>query len=298
MFMTADAFIASMKAALTKAPHRTAQLLDTFQQHGLPRTLPPSPVITRWGTWLEAGHFHFQHIDAELAWIAAAENNSAAVDKLKRLRSKSEFREQLQKISSICPTITSTMKTMEKHGLPASDVWLHRKTVQGALEENFDPVPQKLNLYMTKKYPAKDFWREVQYFDPRKADQFVSVSIESIPPSLAVFCTEEVTQAELIKYREIRNSYKYDSTFCPFKFWKSYAREMPGLSAVALKALSIPPSSADVERSFSSYKRIVTPLRSSVTEENVAFHLQLAFNQRISTDAAEEDVEEDEDEEF
>ena len=293
----ADSYIASMKAALTKAPARRNELLDKFEAHGLQRKLPPVPVITRWGTWLEAGNFHFQHLNAELEFIESIENDSAAVDNLKDLGKEENLKLQLQKIAEICPTITTAIKTLEQNSLPASDVWLTLKTVQGALEEVFDSPPQKLNLYMYSNHPSKTSWEGVQYFDPRKASQFVG-GTETIPASLSFVCPREVTEVELRKYKEIRNAEVFDRSFCPYKFWQKYSREMPYLSSAALKALCFPPSSAEVERSFSAMKRILTPQRTSLTEENLAFHLQLAFNQRIQADDDREDETEDSDKDF
>ena len=270
IFKTANSSVASMKAALTKAPQRRAELLDEFERHGFTRKLPPTPVITRWGTWLEAVQFHFQHLDAEFAWIEAIENESEAVAKLKVLQDYKDLRKQLQKVSDICPTITTAIQTLQKNGLPASDVWLTLKTVQGVLEEVSDFAPGKLDLYMSKKHPARAFWNEVQYSDPRKASQFVG-STETVPKSLSLVCNGHIPQAKLLKYKNIRAAVTFDSFFCPFRFSKTYAWEMLSLSSAALKGLSFPSSSAQVKRSFSSLTRILTPLRTSLTEENLAF---------------------------
>ena len=280
----ADAYIAAVKSALVKAPLRRAELLDTFEQHGFARALPPVPVITRWGTWLEAGSFHYSHLEAEFAWIDGTETDSTAVKKLQELSKMEEVKQELQKISEICPVITSTIKALQQNSLPSSDVWLLLHTVQGALEEAFESPPGKLKLYTTSKHPALEFWNNVQYLDPRKASLFVEENSESIPGSISCMLSTEIPQLELIKYKEIRRTASFDKNFCPFKFWQSFSREMPLLSSAALMALSIPSSSAEVERSFSSLKRILTPLRSSLTEENLAVHLQLAFNKGVITE--------------
>jgi hypothetical protein len=48
-------------------------------------------------------------------------------------------------------------------------------------------------------------------------------------------------------------------------------------------ALSVPASSASVERSFSVLKRVFSALRCSLTEENLETHLKIAFNKKSST---------------
>jgi hypothetical protein len=55
---------------------------------------------------------------------------------------------------------------------------------------------------------------------------------------------------------------------------------MPILSSLALQALSIFPSSAEVERSFSYLKKRSSPQRTSFTEENLGIHLKIVFNRK------------------
>ncbi|CAL8112038.1 unnamed protein product [Orchesella dallaii] len=77
---------------LIKAPSRREELLDRVEANGFSRTLPPVPVITRWCTWLEAGSFHHQHLQAETYFIKETQDNSAIIHKLKKLCGKEDLK--------------------------------------------------------------------------------------------------------------------------------------------------------------------------------------------------------------
>lgn len=276
----ADAYISSIKSVLVKAPSRREELLDVMEAKGFTRTLPPVPVITRWCTWLEAGSFHYQHLSAETEWIEETLDNSAIMHKLKKMCCKDDLKEQLYKIHQVCPGISSSIKILEKRDLPASDVWLLLQTVLDLTNEVLGQESEKLNAYMEGRHPAITFWNDVQYFDPRKANQFVgSNGMEKLPPSLLRIAKNPIDIQEIRKYKTLRDSQNYCNQFCPFSFWKKFSREMPELSELALIALSIPASSSEVERSFSLLRRILTAQRSRFTEENLGIHLRMCFNQ-------------------
>jgi hypothetical protein len=286
----ADKYISCVKSALIKAPARRGELLETLQAHTRPLRLPPVPVITRWCTWLQAGEYHFNNFEAEIDWITKTEDNSAAVKTLKKICNKSKVKIELNKIQQLCQSLSSTIRAFEKNGLPARDVWLLRKTVEGVIEEVMGQKSPKLFLYMSGKQPALEFWKDVQYLDPRKVQEQGS---ENLPESLTKFSVLKVNAEEVVKYKIIRQTLKYGPEFCPFEFWRTYGREMPVLSKLSLAALSIPASTSEVERSFSALKRTLTPQRSSLTEENLGNHLRLTFNENQKKECSPTDESED-----
>jgi hypothetical protein len=287
----ADDYIACLKSALVKAPSRREELLDAFEQAGKKRVLPPVPVITRWATWLEAGKFHADNFDAEVQWILKTEDNSAAVKKLKKLVKKEKLRAQLVQVADVCPGISSAIKMLECRSTLASDVWLQLQSVLGLTSEIFGCESEKLTAYLQGRHPSVQFWEEVQFCDPRKLRD--SDVCPEIPSSLPKLCYEQVGIEERVAYNQIRKTTTYDENFCPAKFWKTFSRELPKLSKLCLTALSIPSSSADVERSFSTLRRILTPQRSCMVEANLSTHLRIIYNARkdCSRDQMEDDAE-------
>ena len=73
------------------------------------------------------------------------------------------------------------------------------------------------------------------------------------------------TGKEKIQYRRFRLK----------GFWDDMASKAPTLTAVALHALYISPSSADVERTISRKERMVGLLRQKLTQVNVTALLML-----------------------
>ena len=58
MYDDVNDLISSVKAIFKKVPRRIALY---HEKCSLP--LPPNPVVTRWGTWLEAVSFYANHFD-------------------------------------------------------------------------------------------------------------------------------------------------------------------------------------------------------------------------------------------
>lgn len=58
-FDEVDAFIANMKKAFLKCPQRTA----TFREVAPNLPTVPAPVLTRWGTWLQAVEYYVENFN-------------------------------------------------------------------------------------------------------------------------------------------------------------------------------------------------------------------------------------------
>ena len=73
MYDDVNDFIASVKAIFKKAPRRIA-----FYHEKCRLPLPPNPIITRWGTWLEAVSFYANHFE-EIKHVIEALDPSEAL---------------------------------------------------------------------------------------------------------------------------------------------------------------------------------------------------------------------------
>jgi hypothetical protein len=273
--VTADKFIGSLKSSLVKSPFRRNELLENLKQYGTDHKLPPTPVITRWTTWLHTGYFHFRNLAALKVWIEATEDDSLAVQQLKTLVLDPTLEKELSVLATVFPTLSSAIKTLEGNTVLASEVWLHLNTVRCLLEENDVPCT-KLTAYLTWKQPALSFWKDIRFLDHR---QVIFEAGSKLPEALRKMSKVEIDPGELVAYRLlVQEENKNQEKKSPTEFWKNYTAQLPQLSKLATKLLFVPCSSADVERSFSTLKRIYTPLRSSLTDENLSINLRLAFN--------------------
>lgn len=60
IFPGVDKLVAKTKAVFVKAPYR----VKTFREMQPDIPLPPKPVLTRWGTWLDACRYYYEHFDS------------------------------------------------------------------------------------------------------------------------------------------------------------------------------------------------------------------------------------------
>jgi len=82
-------------------------------------------------------------------------------------------------------------------------------------------------------------------------------AVATVDDEYARYCAEDVV-----------NSHYYRSR--PIDWWKTNANRYPRLSLMAVDMLTIPSSSAESERTFSSAGRMMVPLRSRLRREIVA----------------------------
>ncbi len=272
-----DRFIAQVKSSLVKAPSRRQELFDMLEMNNFDARLPPTPVLTRWTTWLETGSYHFQNYVALKQWIENTDPDSMAVRELKELIQNEQVYENLRKIHTVFPGLSQAIKTLQGMSLPASDVYTMIANVRELIENQLGVGSAKLEKYWRGKneHPAMEFWRCVQILDPRK---FILNPVRELPPSLRKFSAQPVPDLEFVHYRSLCSQIGGEADFTATKFWILNQREMPVFSKLALSALSVPPTSAEVERSFSTAKRLMRPERNRLTEENFGLHLRLIFN--------------------
>ena len=270
-FKYADKFVAQMKQSLSKCPGRRERFSELLLKKGIKR-LPPKPVITRWGTWLTAAKYYFDNYYVTVEWIESEdESESMAIKSLKKLTKKNVFT-QLKTISMVSEGICNQILKLESDKGDGSLVWINLKTISQLLSEaGFDRT--KLDVYTSGKHPAFKFWKQLANLNPSlvniedlSADSFSEISfLAEIPISLEEICA----------YKKIIET---DNVCRSSTFWKKHEDKMPIMSQMAQKALSVPSSSASVERSFSTLSWILNPLRSSLTEDNLGVHLRMAFN--------------------
>jgi hypothetical protein len=281
----ADLLISNVKHALVKAPNRREELMMALEKNGLPKKLPPTPVITRWATWFECGSHLYDNFNGFSDWIQMTKPDSKAVKALKDLVNKDELGTQLNVVNQLCNGVLTTIRSLESNTIIASDVWILLQTIDRSIEEVIGTPSQKLRKYIEKEHPARTFWFEVQFCDPRKIHKFFDdCDIWTLPTSLKIFSESPVPPIELTQLKEIIRGFIFPANFNVVEFWNQNARELPTLSVVCLRALSVPPSSAEVERSFSSLKRLLTSTRLSFLEENFDCHLRLQYNRPVDTE--------------
>ena len=112
MFKEVNDLISAVKKVFSKAP----SCIKIWKEHcGF---LPPDPVLTRWGTWIEAALFYASHFDVVKTILAELDpREAAAIEKGQSLMESDELQRDLAFISSNLAFLPSYLKQPEEPGL-------------------------------------------------------------------------------------------------------------------------------------------------------------------------------------
>lgn len=117
-FVAVNDLIASCKAVFVKAPSRKA----AFREMAPNVTMPPSPCITRWTSWLKAAIYYCENFEAVSNVINTFNDDDAeAICKAKELFGSAEIKTDLAFIKNNFSAIISATVKFEGQGLELSD---------------------------------------------------------------------------------------------------------------------------------------------------------------------------------
>ena len=246
--------------------------------------MPPSPVVTRWNTWFAAVEYHAKnHIDhyasfveKEIEHCTTLQLRKAAEllhgDKLAMLRVELEF------VAVHCEYLVSTLTSLETHCFMAVHVynkmtdllsWLQSPQIPYAPSNCQDATQNavdKLADYVTgDKQPAIKLFQSVRVFDPRQLPLLSKTFHDhsQVVPGLMAAAEEWQT------YLDVAERETIDENISLSAFWIAVWDRLPRLSALIKAYISLPVSSADVERSFSKHESMLSPLRCALSQQSL-----------------------------
>jgi hypothetical protein len=141
------------------------------------------------------------------------------------------------------------------------------------------------------KHRSWNFFKTAQLFDPYHIISFgfpkdlapVLATIPFAPTAPDVLLQ---LKAEIVKYQAWVKSDGLPvnpNDFDVFSFWLHQTNRLPNLRKLALRVLSIPVSSADAERSFSTYNYILNHRRTNMSNASARTQVLIAANNNIKT---------------
>nr|XP_022900891.1 uncharacterized protein LOC111413976 [Onthophagus taurus] len=215
-----NTLIKNGKQIFMKAPLRVQLFKETLPD--IP--LPPAPVLTRWGTWLDAAMYyadHFKEFQGIILEFQSTESKS--IEECQRVLKIPELAQQLAFIKSHFKFVSQCIQFLEKQQLP---------------------LVESVNI-------IKNF----------------EAAANSVPGSIGQIVKEKVIQT-LSKNEGFQTLYKISTILngaehCDFEIDP----------AIIPKFKYAPITSVDVERSFSTYKNILTDRRHNFSMENLEKHL-------------------------
>ncbi|KAL4105015.1 hypothetical protein QTP88_020290 [Uroleucon formosanum] len=109
-FSKVDKLIAEVKKIFLKAPSRVEKLKEMYPN----LSLPPEPIITRWGTWLNAVKYYCENFEKIKDVVSTLDSTSAvSIQKAKHLLNIDDIKNNLIYISVNFGFLEDTIKQLE-----------------------------------------------------------------------------------------------------------------------------------------------------------------------------------------
>lgn len=145
-YKTVNSLISNMKKLFIKAPLRVQRYKENFPN----LLLPPEPVITRWGTWINAAVFYADNFQDLKKFIADFDADCAAIVECKKLFLDKQLAVHLSFIKSHFSCFVPVIKNLQTIGLPLTES-LH---MVEELQENCKAVPSETGKIIAQKFSS------------------------------------------------------------------------------------------------------------------------------------------------
>jgi hypothetical protein len=206
--------------------------VEKFKQEAPSLSLPPKPVLTRWGTWLDAAMYYCENYSTIEKIVSELDRNEASSVKFVKELFYSDLSGKLAYIKSNFVVVSKTIACLEAVGVETNDALDIVKGTERAVEQSRDKVAENV----------KNKFKKVL---ERNCGFSVICKINGI------LCENGATLCE----------------------------EDPALDSKDVTLFKYAPlTSRDVQRSFSTYKKILRDNRRSFSFENLKMHLVIHCN--------------------
>ena len=119
-YPVSNSFINYVKKIFKKAPTRIQLFKNTYPN----LALPPSPVTTRWGTWLSAAEYYAKHLNSVVEVLKKlSSEDSEAIRSAQEIinKQKTQLVEELTKISLNYTIFIRVLAALQTKGAPLAD---------------------------------------------------------------------------------------------------------------------------------------------------------------------------------
>lgn len=209
VFAPVNKIISSGKKIFLKAPVRVAVYKEMCPD--LP--LPPEPILTRWGTWLNAALFYAQNLDAIKKVINTLDSDdSAAVFVAKEMLSDSSLQKNLTMIETHFSWLPLCITKLESSNLSLNEAIEEINTV----EKNVDAIPGAIEGVKEKfKYILN---KNSGFSKLKKVNDFINGIGDDLPSEVPA------EKAKYFKYCPV-TSVEVERTFSAFKLLLTERRQ-------------------------------------------------------------------------
>ncbi|KAL4097517.1 hypothetical protein QTP88_022289 [Uroleucon formosanum] len=150
-FNIIDQLISSVKKAFLKAPTRSR----IFKNEAPDIPMPPQPILTRWGTWLDAANYYCENYEVIKNIINKLdENDASSIKKAKDIFNNPNLKATLAFISSNYSFLSTYITRLEKQNMMLSEsisvVKIVKEKLQSPQGEKEKAIYKKLENVLSK----------------------------------------------------------------------------------------------------------------------------------------------------
>jgi len=170
-YQNVDDLIAAVKSATIKCKDRQQQ----FHHIGL----PPHPIVTRWGSWLEAVDYYSEHLPAVKEVVANWEGTGSIVSKARLAVSRDTLPQELLQITRSYKQLVNLIEKFESSTCTIRDAWLVLSEV------DFKEDPCSLRQYLKKRLDVNSGLQSIMSLQNSSLSPNDYNMLQSCPPSSA-----------------------------------------------------------------------------------------------------------------
>jgi hypothetical protein len=112
-----DKLISNIKKVFIKAPKR----VEIFREKAPDLNLPPAPIITRWGTWIDAASYYAHNFETIKKVIDSLDPEDPSIQISQSVLSQTNIKQQLAYISTNFKCLSEGINELEKSDLKLVD---------------------------------------------------------------------------------------------------------------------------------------------------------------------------------
>jgi len=147
-----NSFVSTVKKIFKKSPKR----MQMFKELCPKLPLPPSPICTRWGTWLRAVEYYAEHLHDMQRVIEALEEDAESVKEAKRLLKNPELTHGIAVIRQNYTFIPNFIAKLERAKSPVSEnLTILKEVVDKLTSVPDEPVKAKMRSVLAKNQGLK-----------------------------------------------------------------------------------------------------------------------------------------------
>lgn len=279
------------RAYFKNSVQRKKRYREFIHSKGLSSKKCPKPCDTRWTPWFKAVVWHEERhrFMSEFLESEKERSDSVQVHEMMNLLS-TELESDFSYLGSAVPIIIEAIESVETNSIAAhhlveklADLKAFLKTqlrsrTHSEWKDMWQDILDKFSDYFewsggapTHCQKGMNFFRKTRLLDPNQAANLNPTisKLSSLP------LMKKVPVHQIQAYIDECQSVSPPSTLV---YWKKKLTRWKELAHAAILTLSIPCHSAEVERSFSAYSRIVTKLRTTMSDSTVRTCNMMHYN--------------------